>query len=271
MDIISTNKKAIEYYKTVAQRLQNFCKPLNDYLGIPLFLYYKVYNDSRYVYLSNDMNFAEQYISSISYESTYFRAYLNNNCSYKQKLWPRVPESKSMELVVRNGYWHGISLIEENKDNLIFYDFIAHNHNSTINEFYIQQSYILGKFIDYFKKTFAKDVLIDIEKNLLIYKDGHSVYLPTYEMDSDQFNTKMFLQAMNIDSNSIKIGQHSIHLSNSEKHCLELWSKGLTIKDIARSKLISPRTVETHLNRVKEKTGLYYKSQLLSLYGGSLC
>ncbi len=54
-----------------------------------------------------------------------------------------------------------------------------------------------------------------------------------------------------------------MHLSNSEKECLKLWANGYTIKEIGKERLISPRTVETHLNRIKEKTGLNYKNELI--------
>lgn len=43
-------------------------------------------------------------------------------------------------------------------------------------------------------------------------------------------------------------------------------SSGKTMKEIGNELGISPRTVESHLNVVKAKTGLIFKNELISFF-----
>ena len=40
------NREAIEYYKSISTIMENFCRPLNDYLGVSLFIYFKAFKIS---------------------------------------------------------------------------------------------------------------------------------------------------------------------------------------------------------------------------------
>ena len=55
-------------------------------------------------------------------------------------------------------------------------------------------------------------------------------------------------------------------VTEREYECLTLWASGYTLKTIACRLNISPRTVETHINKVKRKTGSYYKDKLIELF-----
>ena len=58
----------------------------------------------------------------------------------------------------------------------------------------------------------------------------------------------------------------NISLSQREMECLMSLSQGRSIKEIARSCDISSRSVETYINRIKNKTSYATKSQLVTLY-----
>jgi DNA-binding CsgD family transcriptional regulator len=55
-------------------------------------------------------------------------------------------------------------------------------------------------------------------------------------------------------------------LSPQEDACLHLLCKGLTLKEIAKTLQLSPKTVETYLNRAKQKLHCQNKAELISLY-----
>jgi len=57
-----------------------------------------------------------------------------------------------------------------------------------------------------------------------------------------------------------------IKLSIREMECLELLNQGHSIKGIARELLIGQRSVETYLNRIKTKTEIFSKSDLIKFY-----
>jgi len=58
-------------------------------------------------------------------------------------------------------------------------------------------------------------------------------------------------------------------LSAREKDVLELLVQGMTNKEAARALDLSPRTVEIHRNRIREKTGAKSLSALIRLYGAA--
>lgn len=55
------------------------------------------------------------------------------------------------------------------------------------------------------------------------------------------------------------------NLSKREIQCITFMQSGKTMKEIALHLGVSPRTVEHHINNIKKKTNLKYKSQLMSL------
>ena len=55
-------------------------------------------------------------------------------------------------------------------------------------------------------------------------------------------------------------------LSNREITIIELISKGDSYKEIAQKLLISPRTVQTHIERVKIKLGAKNKTNAVVIY-----
>ena len=52
-------------------------------------------------------------------------------------------------------------------------------------------------------------------------------------------------------------------LTEREMSCIRQIAKGYTMKTIGKQLNISPRTVETHINNIKLKTGCHYKSELI--------
>lgn len=58
-------------------------------------------------------------------------------------------------------------------------------------------------------------------------------------------------------------------LSKQEKICLFYLSKGYTLKMIAKKLNISPKTIETYLERIKNKTNFETKAQLITAFSKS--
>ena len=55
-------------------------------------------------------------------------------------------------------------------------------------------------------------------------------------------------------------------LTKREIEVLSLWAKGYTMKGIAQERGLSPRTVESYLQNIKQKTGASHKSDLVQAY-----
>lgn len=55
-------------------------------------------------------------------------------------------------------------------------------------------------------------------------------------------------------------------LSEREWECLSRLSQGKTYKEVASALLLSPRTIETYVNNIKEKSGIFCKSKLIQCF-----
>lgn len=60
--------------------------------------------------------------------------------------------------------------------------------------------------------------------------------------------------------------EQKIIITNRECEFLLWLSNGLTAKEIANQMDISPRTVEDYIRKVRQKTNLYKRSQLISFF-----
>jgi len=270
MDIININKNAIEFYKNIDFRVRDFCSPLNNYLGISLFIYCKFYKDGEYLLVTNDTTLNINYIKKITYADIFYHSYLSSNkrTTYDCILWPQFPKNDCMQIYFNHGYWNGISLILDKSDEFIeMACFLSDKNNSNISSLYYKNPVVLEKFTDCFKENFAKEIEIFLgDKKLAILSNGINLYIPPKFIENDEENIQEFLKTIGYQREKIEIDGNLIKITPSTLKCLELLSQGYNIKEIAQQTNRGSRTVETLLNRVKDKTGFRYKSDLIKLY-----
>lgn len=258
------NKKAVELLSRFSQSIKNFCCPLNEYLGISLFIYFKIYHDATYITLSNDFNLTEEYCLNIHNDNLYFQRYLEKESKSRFILWPQEPNNLGMRIFFNRNYWHGLNILRLNNDNIEGCSFLSNKDNPRINEFFIKNCHILEKFAEYFKVIFASEIS-QCNEYRARFKDGFNFYLPPYDLKK-QPDINGFFKTIGIKGERIKIKNQIIHFTIKEMQCLELMAKGYTLREIGKELLLSHRTIETHLNNIKNKTGYYYKSDLTRLY-----
>lgn len=59
-----------------------------------------------------------------------------------------------------------------------------------------------------------------------------------------------------------RLNAPGVHFTKRESECFYLLSRGYTGKKMARILGLSTRTIEMYINKIKEKMGLLYKSEL---------
>jgi DNA-binding CsgD family transcriptional regulator len=263
------NNNAIEYYKSVSSVMEKFCEPLNDYFGISLLTYFKVYyKDSSYIALSNDIKFIQKYCSTVNSDAVYFQKYIQNNTESRLFLWPKDPKNIGMHTYFINGYWHGMGILQYNNDSVEVISFIANKNNSQINNLFVKYYNILEKFTSHFKLS-LNDVISKAELYKAQFKDGCNLYVPEKEKLTDSNNIKSFLEAIGINKGVFDSSGKYMQLTSKERQCLELMHVGHSVKGISKELLLSPKTVEVHLNNIKNKTGNHSKNELIQMYRNS--
>ncbi|WP_342170115.1 helix-turn-helix transcriptional regulator [Rickettsia endosymbiont of Seladonia tumulorum] len=102
----------------------------------------------------------------------------------------------------------------------------------------------------------------NIWKNMLgIYKLINSEFIECYMFSMEG----SAIQAMNFYLNNTQLLEYGIdYFDVKAKDLIDTTDKTkLSMKEIGSILNLSPRTVEHHLNSIKQKTGLLYKSQLV--------
>jgi DNA-binding CsgD family transcriptional regulator len=198
----------------------------------------------------------------------YISLLLENGNKNQLALWPTYATTPGTKIFFDKNYWHGLTQAKINEDNIECSSFLGYKDNHQLGNIYIKHHNILEKVSNHFKEDF-KDIIDQSEQYKATFENGYNFELPKNKIETI-FNPEEFLQAVGIYNNIIKINEKNIHLSQRELQCLKLISAGLSIKDTAKELLLSPRTVETNLNRIKDKTGVSYKSELIKIYSDML-
>lgn len=266
------SSEALNYYQIASLQIQDFCRPLNTYFGIPLVVYFKAFQkDGSYILLSNDNDIVQKYCSTINQEVLYATDCLDLKSKYQHILWPDDSDNQGSRIYLDKSYWHGFTIIHNSGEEFECFCFLSNKDNPTINEFFIKHYNILEKFTDHFKDSFNDTILIKSLYYKTQYKYGCDFHLPEKKLiNSSDIND--FSRTTGIDKGVLNIDGKFICLTDREKECLKLINEGLSLKGVSNRLLLSPKTIEFHLNNVKDKTGFLHKQDLIKMYRDSfLC
>jgi DNA-binding CsgD family transcriptional regulator len=156
---------------------------------------------------------------------------------------------------------NGISIIRKVCDGHEYFNFGTSDSASYIYKFYFNHIDLLNRFVVYFK--------IQAE-SLLSGSVDHKIFIPkglsaVNELDSapDDVKLEQFLSQTQLKKYPVKNLQCQAYISHRQLQCLYYVSHGYSAKEIAQELDISHRTVEKHIQLLKEDFSLSTKSDLL--------
>jgi DNA-binding CsgD family transcriptional regulator len=244
-----------------SKEIKTICEPLKK-CDINYFSYVKIgYDETHYTFfgINNNLEWASHFFTNNGLDNdSYFENMKLTNLSSKiyYCLNPNVPYAKEF------GFYNTFNIFYSRKSFIEKYTFANFNRNLDLTSFYINKVNLLHKFITYFKfKTshFTTDI------------PNKSAYL-TRNLDLNNLQRKdenyedIFLREIEVKRIQINASNLNLYVTKKELECLHLLVIGKTMKEIANILNISSRTVEDHLNNIKFKTGLTYKSQLVGFF-----
>ncbi len=211
--------------------------------GFNYFQYLRSYNDGSYSLLTNHTGllklFAENALGPMIYSS--FTPEHENLHSY-WFLWdeelPALPVNLAKE---KFNHHHGMTLLRRSKN---YYDMIAvalNQRRNNIASFYLTKQKAIEEFISAFDKN-HRPLIDDICKKRVV--------LPEFYRDVNY--QKICLENKNIEVQGV-FGP--VHITSQELACLRLLTQGATYKEIGKVLTLSPRTVETYITRIKQRSG----------------
>jgi len=163
---------------------------------------------------------------------------------------------------------HMFLVLEWNNFYWDYYVFSTYLNNVSIVNFYINELELIRKFISNFKIAAKKylEPSIILTSPLKIEHGDHLLdaiekVQPSGLTDYNKHLRKIMPEKFLIGDTTSKN-----YLSKQEFFCLNKLAHGATAKSIANSIHISHRTVEKHIQNMKDKLGCHTKLQLIDLF-----
>lgn len=256
------------YQPILASDISQICQPLTEF-GITFFHYVRSFKDNSRINISNKPKWIEHFYNkkfymtgSLAgknelYDSSYF---LWSTLKY-QDIYTDAREYFDID--------YGITIIKKLPDSTEFVHFGANHGNGQVVNFYISNIDFLNRFILYFKDQ-AKALIDRALRNkirpssfnctvnpedLKIISQGLLKIVPQKQQD--------FLHATKIKHYHLSSHYGPVEITAREVDCLIGLLEGKTAPEIASRLGRSKRTVETHLNSVKQKLDCNTKSELI--------
>ncbi|NNM59507.1 MAG: helix-turn-helix transcriptional regulator [Legionellales bacterium] len=247
------------FFFSVTEQLNALVKPLKDYFGITSFVYLKNFHNGEELRLSNQPEWIDYYYHHQLYKHNVFERAPGK---YKKQhiLWAALPENtQTLHFAKKFGIDYGITFINPVADGCEFFFLGTTPDRPDVMARYISHLDLLEQFLLSWKEN-ANGLLQDADKHRLI--------LPK-ELDKEI----AFLQPEKIDTQaflSTVSNKTQFKMTDREGACAALLLRGYTMKMIGQSLDISPRTVETHLDNLKRKTGSFSKGSLIKYLEANL-
>lgn len=247
---------------TAIPEIQEIGKPLAEFLGVSSFCYHKWNSNGQEICLSNNATWARHV-----YENNYTGGEdlasitdldLLGIKNLKSLLWVFEKETKMMHDCRKIWDCHyGISLISGNNECFAF-SIQGIKDTRAINT-YLNNIELLEKFCRYFKDK-AGHI---ITKALQDTKLQHPNAVKTNPNNQFLYSKNKFIANASVPSFPLTHHSKNIKFTNRELDCLRLFVRGYTTPEVAYTLGLSKRTAETHLENIKNKTGINAKSDLI--------
>lgn len=261
--------------------IHTLCEPLLFNSEVDMFTYVRVYKDGNFFHIGTYTEY-EKYVlydlrceASINYkllDTIQNSVRFSKNKDNKKSCW-------FVTEIFREDYWHNLYngfnidsyfCISEKVADYYEVFFFASRSRKNISSFYLNHHDALENFMLYFKE-YGADLLKLGEKNKIIIP-------PERNLEFHRVMQNLEKQVANENSagkigNSFKLKKYPLHrngikfyITPSELKCLKFLAQGYSAKETANVLQLSFRTVETHLQNMKDKLGFFSSGQLLKAY-----
>ena len=249
------DQKIIYRWADATAAMKKLCEPLQAY-GIDHFSMIRSYDEGHFINLSNIDNWIEYYYREKLYLSSCFENHPSSyfSCVY---LWGNDLDGNVVTSAkqVFNSY-HGMTVIDRKFKYTNFYFFSTRLEYHHISHFYANYIEHLYKFIYHFEVT-AKSLIADhiLPSRSSLYEEPYIANsLPGFEKLAalmPLYEKRRLLSELSPRHQAVSTPD----LTLKESECLTWVLKGLSSKEIAEKLHNSARTVEFHLNNLKDKFG----------------
>jgi len=238
---------------------------LLENLNIHYFEYTKLYKSGKRFYITNNQNWLEYFIKNNLQDNMEQNNILWGTNANRYTLWTGLNSNQVLSAYYKHDMWNGIFTHHNStEDSRDLFAFSSTVQNKNINNLYINNLDIINKIILIFQRDIYNKLPLENHKYLINTNNKSVLKTDSLSEISDE-KINQFYDRTKIDRYYINQEKRDFYLTRMEFLCLMLLSHGKQIKDIARECSISPRTVESHINAIKTKSGCTQRGKLISI------
>lgn len=247
--------------------------PLKEHLGIN-FGYMIVFNDGRYYQIIEDLECLKKWVTNVETSHIFcarnVTAYFDE--PYNFTIWPEEPTCPAMEIYKEHGMWNGITVSRQHKDYTELYWFTKENAEDGWHKWFIRNKNFLLKFIECFIKHKNAIYTPDCNIKCKLFKFSQSFIYTAAHSEYEERESMPINMAINLllELNINQTVQVKNKLSQQQIKLLSLICQGYTTKMAAQEMLISTKTAEHYIERLKQKLNIHYKSEMIQFYKNSI-
>ena len=257
------NNKKARYYQQCSQEIDQICAPLKEGFGITSLVYVKNYYDGSEIRLTNQPQWVDHFYTKEYYK----KSLLDAHPSKFQTGFTLLRDLKHHDIILQDAFEfniaHGITLTIKNEDSVEFFFLCTERDNDRIIPLFLNNMDLLERFTVYFKER-AQRLIFQAEKNKLTLDKNYEYDIPEDEtafifakngMDREGFLSEVVAKELVLDKNLI--------FTKREIDVIQCLVQGKTAKEAGQFLFVSPRTIETHINHIKDKLSVRTRSALI--------
>lgn len=236
--------------------------PLFNFFKINFFSHTRAFHDGNFASLMTSTDLTEYYIAQ-KYPIRFSQGkgiYLEKGFHVESHLGDSSSQKMINDLQEKFNTAHFIYVVDKHKAFDDMYSFATTPENEQILNHYMNNIDLLKKFLFYYKDK--SNILI---KNSTLIKYNNDHFPTSHTINQNIIDHHACTNSMPLNKITITGHLGEALLSKRELDCLKLLTKSHSFKEIGKTLSLSPRTVETYVNNMKNKLGCDTKKQLIDL------
>ena len=242
--------------------VKNIVKPLEKLLNINYFCFRRIYNNGKHIALTANPEWLIRYYNNKYYLKKETRK-VGAVGNFYPVIWDHITDkdkfSDQAMIDARNhDFAHSLSLKYIAPEYMDLYSLSVPLEDDQVSEKYLRYYESIKKFVFYFQSNAAL-LINEAEKNPIDTENTEESKPDNIVSEIDKFEQQIKITQLNLNLNG-----SIIKLTATETKYLKELALGVSSKCIAKKLNVSTRTVETHIDNLKLKLGVYSKSSIIS-------
>lgn len=248
--------------------IYDIAAPLFKYLKLDYFHFRRTFNDGSFLVLASNNDWPAYFVkNNIPITTPISQEHYDINRYFC--LWEgNIPESTLADAKNYFGIRNALAVVEKNDNYFDSFSFANNTETYHAKDYYLNHIESLLKFIPFFKEQAAK-LIKEAEKS--------PITRPTNLQDAnldkilrlkfDDTNKEAFFRAIGV-AKEFRSKNHNLTeiLTKREIECIKYLSHSMSRKEIAKKLGLSPRTIDTHLEKARIKLGYFTNKELINLW-----